>query len=205
MNTPNTVLYIDFSKHDAASFMSDDHYGHTTTVSGATWGKEGYTFDGTNDEITVADNSALDLTTALTIMTWMFPTAAGNRGIVAKRSGVGAANVNYNYFLNAGYGMSVYNGNAEGGAASSTAMPTSTWSLAGITWEGSTVNFYLNGLTDGSTTLALGAANAHALAIGSNGAAEYLKGKIGEVWVFNRILTPLEIQNLYLKTKWRYR
>ena len=32
----------------------------------------------------------------------------------------------------------------------------------------------------------------------------YFKGLIGDVRVYNRALTPLEIQRIYLATKWRY-
>lgn len=38
---------------NGSSFISRDHYGHLVTVSGATWGATGRTFDATNDYITL--------------------------------------------------------------------------------------------------------------------------------------------------------
>ena len=67
--------------------------GHTGTISGATWtaaGKFGgaLSFDGTNDWVTVADAAALDLTTGMTLMAWVYPTAHGRD--VAQRPDQGA-------------------------------------------------------------------------------------------------------------------
>src|SRR3990167_5915362 len=48
---PSLVLYLPLWKKDGSSFMSDDAYGHLATVTGATWGSQGRTFDGVDDLI----------------------------------------------------------------------------------------------------------------------------------------------------------
>src|SRR6185503_20012408 len=54
-------------------------YGNSGAISGATWPTQGrygnaLTFDGTNDWVTVADVPSLDLTSALTMEAWVYPT-----------------------------------------------------------------------------------------------------------------------------------
>ncbi len=203
--TDNLTLNVPLwqSECSAPIFPSIDDNALTATVNGATWSSTGYVFDGTNDEILVGDDAALDVG-ELTALVWVYPTAAGNRGILAKRNGTGAGSTNYNFFLNAGMGISVYNGIAEGPAASSTAMPLNAWSLCGVIWDGSAVTFIYNGAADGTTTLAIGNTNNHDLAIGSNGGVEFFKGRIGDAVKYDKAWTVATALQFYNATKWKY-
>lgn len=198
------VLYLPQWRPElgGSTVKSQDQYAHSVTIAG-TWGYQGRTLNGTTHETVIPDTAVLDLTSVTTLF-WLNPSAAGNRGIVAKRTGTGGANVNYNIFLNAGYGLSTYNGAGEGVAANDTAFTQNVWDFGGMTWTGTSIIYYKSGIADGANTLAIGAANGHDLFIGSNGATEYFQGVIGDVFVYNRVLTAAEIAHVYQSTKWRY-
>ena len=71
------VLYVPLwhEKLSGGTFASFDHNHHACTVTGATWGTQGRTFAGDdNDVITVANNDVFDITGAITIVMWVYPT-----------------------------------------------------------------------------------------------------------------------------------
>ena len=57
-------------------------FGHTGTISGASWTTKGkfgnaLSFNGTSDWVTISDANDLDLTTGMTLEAWVYPTALG--------------------------------------------------------------------------------------------------------------------------------
>lgn len=68
MHDPYLRFYVDLTKHDGATFMSDDAYGHLCTATSATWGLTGRAL-GTASEI---ETPSLGLTDAddYTICEW---------------------------------------------------------------------------------------------------------------------------------------
>ena len=98
--TTGPVAAYGFSEGSGTTATDVSGNVNTGTVSGATWtaaGKYGSAliFDGVNDRVTVPDAPSLDLTTALTLEAWVYPTAAGGWRTVllegdAKRVGLRA-------------------------------------------------------------------------------------------------------------------
>jgi hypothetical protein len=91
---------------------------------------------------------------------------------------------------------------------SDTAVVTDRWYMATMTWEnGGNLRGYVDAELQ-SFVYALSQdlySSNSVFYIGGWGSSYSLEGVIGEVLLFNRALTPAEIQNLYLATKWRYR
>jgi hypothetical protein len=177
--------------------------GHTGTVFSATWtasGRFGGTllFDGQNDWVTVNDTAALDLTTALTLEAWVYPTAAptGWRNIVGKE-GTGQMV----YFLHAGSssanrpGTGVWAGGAERALSGGAQLAPNVWVHLAATYDGTTQRLYVNGVEVASraqtgTVLA----TTGPLRIGGNGVwGEFFAGRIDDVRVYNRALSAAEI------------
>ena len=82
-----------------------------------------------------------------------------------------------------------------------------TWYTLGISRSGASVRCYINGVdaTSIAGTHIDPATCSDAAEIGSyQGSTQFFKGFIGELLIYNRALTPLEIQNHYLASKWRY-
>jgi hypothetical protein len=82
----------------------------------------------------------------------------------------------------------------------SRALPNNQWSHIIGTWDGATLNVYINGEIAGtsspSTSITYPSLNTQ---IGRwvGGGAQYFNGKIDQARIFNRALTPLEVESLY--------
>jgi len=219
---PSLVLYLPLYKLDGASFMSQDAYGHLCTVTGAVWRPTGRYFDGTDDGILVPPCAALDITAYLTVIGWINAApASGTQAVVSK----------YNFGDNqicwylAGESGSSDKFKAQvsevGDAAtykhyrSSVAVLDNSWHQVAFTWAVGTLTLFADGAEDISPTkvnddtftsifsvednIGIGASR-------SSGSWQHeISGYIGEVWVYNRALTPQEIQRNYMATKWRYK
>jgi glucose/arabinose dehydrogenase len=178
----------------------------TGTISGATWSTQGkfggaLSFDGVNDWVTVADGNALDFTAAMTAEAWLFPTALGSgswRNVLIKERTGGEV---YNLYANADtnapvvYVVGADNPGAPLDARGTSQLPLNTWSHLAVTYDSATLRLYVNGNQVGARAMA-GAllTSTGALRIGGNSVwGEFFQGRIDEVRLYNRALSPSEI------------
>jgi len=158
----------------------------------------GCDFDGTDDYARVDDNSELDLS-RVTMSAWIYPTNnSGRRMAISKRttSGSGA------YFIGTNSGtIEFFPGTADGTIHSSgQTAPLNTWTHIAATYDGASIMIYKNGDQVKKVSLTGSMVNsAHPLDIGHGfvGTDYYFLGKIDEARIYNRVLTPAEIQSLY--------
>jgi len=183
--------------------------GRTGTISGAAWTTQGrhgsaLSFDGVNDMVTVADHATLDLTTAMTLSAWVFPTAHGNgvwRNVMIKERAGGEV---YNLYSNVDTNVPtiyVVRSAAPGqplDARGTAALPLNAWTHLAATHDGTTVRLYVNGVQVGSRAVAGGLlTSTGALRIGGNSIwGEFFQGRIDEVRIHNRALSPAELQTI---------
>ncbi len=169
-------------------------------VSGATWTTQGryggaLSFDGVNDRVNVPDATLLDLTNAMTLEAWVYPTAlSGWRTVLMKESPSGLAYVLYAHDdvpRPAGY-VRVGSDQAVTGTA---ALPLNAWTHVALTYDGATLRFFQNGVQVGSRALTGSmAATTLPLTIGGNAPwGEYFAGRIDDVRVYSRALSAAEI------------
>ena len=200
------------------TIVSKDPNAHSCTVTGAVWTSQGRSFDGTDDKITIANHPALNITGALTLEAWArctLYTAAGTVfGSILEM--VNAATPTDNYDLLLTY-------NAVGptltlyfvwynGAYQTTSVDNgwiyNQWCHYVVTYNYGTVTLYRDGVNIKSESgkLALISSTGNTLQIGKYavGSQGWFKDMIGEVRIYNRALTPEEIQQNYLATKSRY-
>lgn len=184
---PSLVLYLPLHQLDGSSFMSKDKHGHLCAVTGALWRPNGHYFDGSDDYIDCGDSSALTITSG-TIEVWAYRQnkAGGN-----------------NHWLVAGYngggGYVYWTGGADTLAASAGTIHVNGNGASSATeerWQ----HIAVSGIALTAITNSLKVGTRHILLAGN-----YFEGYIGEVRIYNRALTPLEIQHNYQATKWRYR
>jgi hypothetical protein len=128
-------------------------------------------FNGTSQYLTVPDNAALQLSTgtAFTIEAWIYPTdlSAADHGIVAKRS-AGSAEWQFNIHPSYGY-LTFWNGVTT--YQSDITLSVNNWYHVAVTWDTTTLRFFVNGLigttytgltlTPGNNTLTIGAVYAN--------------------------------------------
>lgn len=126
-------------------------YGSTTN-SGSAY------FDGTGDYLTVPNNAVLNLGSSnFTMEAWIYLTAVGARATIIGKlsSGGSATDSSYGFEVNASnklYGY-VSNGTAYAGATGATSLVANVWYHAAFVRNGNTFTVYLNGVSDGTTTI----------------------------------------------------
>jgi PKD repeat protein len=202
----NTGLVAAFGFEEASGTQVIDVSGNANhgTISGGqrvTTNRFGSAlkFDGIDDWVTVNDSASLDLSEALTLEAWVYPTVEmrGYHTLFFKElaeQGNGA----YYFYANSDVGRpeaNVFVGGAKTLVAG-THLPTNTWTHLATTYDGSTQNLYVDGALVGSRpqtgSVALSSGK---LRIGGNSVwgDEYFAGHIDEVRVYNRALTQAEI------------
>jgi VCBS repeat-containing protein len=152
-------------------------------------------FDGTSALVTIPGSSSLDLTDAMTLEAWVYPTANGGwRDVVYKGT-------NDVYYLEGSSDLS--NRPAVGGTFSSPgplystgALPLDAWSHLAATYDGATLNLYVNGLQVASRAQTGPIATSSGpLTLGGDPVyGQYFAGLIDEVRVYSRALSGVEIQ-----------
>ena len=208
---PSLVFHADLAKHDGASFMSDDAYGHLCTVtSGPLWTPQGLVFDGSADKLqaTSTSFSGTNGSGAKTISFWVYTsnnTGVGN--LVCCSDSVGS---NWEIFRAADDPALSYYATGET-ATCSYDFVTNTFTFITVIIDGAgdEILWFANAdYISTSATATFGSDNGGGvLSIGVDNAAAptYANGTFGALWIYNRRQTPQEIQNIYLATKGRYR
>lgn len=198
------------------TFKSLDKYGHTCTVTGATWGYQGRIFDGNDDNISCGDVTALNGATAFTIICWfnqdiidqndtLFKkyTDADNRIYLATIASDGSTRF---YICNAA--------NTYGSFDYSTVITAGKWHHLVTYYNGAGANnsakmkIYVDTvevtLGFGAMTIPTTTADLSTKAFLLGDTAGALDGVIGEMLIYNRALGVNELTRHYQATKWRY-
>lgn len=206
---PSLVLYLPLYQLDGASFTSKDAYGHLCTVTGTLWTPNGRSFDGIDDYI------SSPYVQAYTLGAWVkqdgTPTETGRIIVIPKSTAVWNSpwlelalgkQPTGEFFADCNVGA-VYKS-----AVSTETFATNTWYYVATTYDKSNLILSVNGIQK-AITAAAGDITRYTqiVLIGSRSPAPAnpWKGTIGEVFIYNRALTPLEIQHNYIATRWRYR
>lgn len=176
----------------------------------------GLSFDETDNVITVPHSASLNVSTGYTVSSWVYfnSTAAaspitasliaknddGNwgHGWVIGRSSGGGNVVGGNIRIAVQHNR---NGNGPNSYYSNWVYPVDTWNYVTVSWDGSTVRYYLNGalVDSGALTTAPDTATG-TLHIGyghSNWYSTYHAGRIDDMRIYNRALSDVEISALY--------
>ena len=202
---PSLAFYLPLHELDGSSFRSRDAYGHLCTVTGATWGVQGRTFDGTDDKILVS--SITPPSGALSLFCWFKVLNSSSGALLSLNS----ASANQTMRIEA---TLEYKGSDNNSRRWAFDGRDGNWHCACLTTPGSAqadisssvliVDGVVKAVSSTTATGAPAARNAFQIATESSG-SYFLKAIIGEVRMYSRVLTPQEIQYIYLATKWRYR
>ena len=131
----------------------------------------------------------------MTLEAWVYPTVVMTdfRALIVK---------NYTYYLYASGGGDCGTGTPLGGIAvggdqvcPAVALPVNTWTHLAVTYDGSTLVFYSNGVQVASTAVSGPIPpSTQSLQIGASQFGEYFQGRIDEVRIYDRALSAPEIQ-----------
>ena len=185
------------------SIASNASYSRAGNLVGAPiWMNPGLKFNGTNDYVECSATTGNDVQTALTLSAWVRPERFNDWASIFTK---GTNTAPYAMQLwgdgslrfTANFGSP--GGAVGGGSWNSTAkLVANQWQHVAVTYDGTTVRFYLNGVLDvnqPTAALHFGVAD-EPLTIGVDlpGGDEYFKGTIRDARVYGRALSGSEIQ-----------
>ncbi len=216
-----TALNMPFNSNNSAGAGKTKDYsgnGNNGTINGATWsatsgfdGKGAYSFDGTNDYITIPHSSSINIISGqATYSMWLKRGRSGATEVLFDKNSVTPEPVYIRFSNNDRIYIQIFanDGSYHYFFASSTSTITDTdWHLLDVvfdydTWTNSKI--YIDGVaetlyspTQFGTQIAL--TNTGILTIGSpNSGADYnFNGKIDNVRIYNRALSAAQIKALY--------
>ncbi len=182
--------------------------GHDGTLSnGASFtnGEVGQAFllDGVSQYVEVPSSPAVSFgpTAPMSVALWAYRTGGGNvMHLLGKRDGCGGSSteINYQIALNMISGEGLTFGPAAGySAASGLDLPMNVWTHLAGTFDRTNLSLYINGELKVTRISSLGPENSAPLLIGGSGSCTPFAGRIDEVSLYNRALTPAEVQQQY--------
>jgi hypothetical protein len=140
------------------------------------------------------------LTSTLSISAWIYPTAYPSERAAIVVDSAGGSTDGYYFSLNSdGSLQSYWYGTSVPGYQSSGAntIPLNQWSFGTVTWSGSQVKLYVNGVLQTTATTTGGGAASNPIVIGAQTSTRQLAGKIDDLRMYSRVLSASEIQGLY--------
>jgi glucose/arabinose dehydrogenase len=199
---PGLVAAYGFDEGGGGTLTDRSGHAHHGTLSGPAWsaaGKSGgaLSFDGIDDHVRIPDHAELDLTTGMTLEAWVRPSAlSGWRTVVFKEQAT-----HMTYALYAATSTGPPTGQAYVGgqrdARGTAPIPAGAWTHLATSYDNSTLRLYVNGTQ--VRTLAAGGpmtVSTGPLKLGGNAIwREWFAGLMDDVRIYNRALTPAEIQS----------
>ena len=194
---PGLVAAYSFNEGTGTTVADASGTGNAGTIGTATWstlGKNGnsLSFNGSSARVTVPDAPSLRLTDAMTLEAWVFPTTVTSSvarcGLQGRRQLLPDG---YNAGRHQHLGRAASSRASYGETFGASALPASTWTHLGATYDGATLRLYVNGAQVASKaqtgTLAT---SANPLNIGGDTFYnQYFSGRIDDVRVYNTALT----------------
>jgi len=206
---PNAVGVWHFDEGSGTTTFDATSNGNDGTLqNGVSWttlGKYGsaLSFDGVDDYVYVPGDSSLDITAAITISAWVYPTAGSyNRGIVNKWDSTNS------YYFNIINNDKLYiyiNGFVTDQFSGVSVIPMNEWTYVAMSFDGNTQKLclYVNGNLDNSATTSATSINSATEEI-TIGALEdagifefFFQGKIDEVTILDYAISSQEIKDIY--------
>ncbi len=197
---PAPVAAYGFNEGSGTSTADASGSGNTGSIGSSTWTTQGrfgnaLSFNGQNARVTINDSASLDLTTAMTLEAWVFPTVLGGwRDVVYK----GPDDI---YFLEGssdGTGSSPATGGTFSGSPlyGTSGLPLNTWSHLASTYDGVTMRLYVNGAQVSSRPqTGQIATSTGALTIGGDATyGQHFAGRIDDVRVYKVALTQAQVE-----------
>ena len=203
---PYLVLCLPLYMLDGASFMSREAYGHLCTVTGALWTPQGRSFDG-DDYITVPYSASLNIASAITIKAVVKPLGAHTGGYGSlwwdqQQDSRNRILISDDGSVTAQF---IIGGVDKSASAAAGSVPLNVFTDVVFTYDGAEIVLWINGVKKTPTAATGAIEGSLGDRIIGKATTLLLNGVIGEKAVYNRALNPLEIQNNYLATKWRYK
>jgi hypothetical protein len=178
----------------------------TVTANSLTYANDAttsFSFNGSNDKLTLSTNTLLSGTQDYTIEAVFRTTTAGSVDYIFGNYGVAAgASGGLEYYVY----QNRLNNYISGNVQSATNLNANQWYISSVVRNGTTITHYLNGQPDGSGTSGSGISTTNPFTIGNGHdyTSEAFGGTIAAVKVYNRALSAVEILQNFNALRIRY-
>ncbi len=199
--TATPVAAYSFDEEDEESATDTTGDGHTATVEGAKWTEHGryggaYEFDAEEEDVLkIPASPELDFDEEFTLEAWVRPSGAENHHapLIDKQEGGG-----HGYFL---YEGGVVSDRPVGAVEewqehvhADDPLPAHAWSHVALAFTGNRTYLYVDGeLVDNGAAEPVVTPEGELEIGGSSDTGEYFDGRIDEVRIYNRGLSPTEV------------
>ncbi len=207
------VAAYGFNEGTGATSRDASGNNNTASLNTATWTPQGkygggLSFNGAAI-VSVADAASLDLTTGVTMEAWAFPAVTGGgeyATLLMKQNSSGALPTHVYALHGRAYvsdtgprlpGLRINTGTSFPVVSGGSLLAANTWTHVAATWDGSVMRVYLNGIQVASRAAIGSLVNSSGqLSIGGHRflSSEYFNGILDEIRIYNRALSPSEIQ-----------
>ena len=183
---------------DALDYSSYENHG---TINGATQGASGilgetaYSFDGTDDYVN--PGTLPSITNAATVSVWLKTnTISADQGVIWLRDNK-SIRININFDGKGKANCWIYNGTSRSKVDISCS--ANEWINYTATWDGQTLKFYRDGVLEGTVQESTMDSGANSDLFGNSEPSDPrpFNGKMSNIRVYNRALSPHEVQYLY--------
>jgi hypothetical protein len=197
LNVTNVSQYINGTRSSTQGLIDASGKGNTMSLSDVSFDSSVFpqiTFDGTNDYIDISSFAPGSNSTG-TISAMVYPTQNSADAYVMGVGGNTTYGASRAIRVNGGYWSTVSYGSSTEDFNSIVAAPLNTWQHVAFVWNGTTVNFYHNGVLYTTTKSGMVNFAGDKLSIGRPpwGPGSYWQGKINTAQVYDRALSESEI------------
>lgn len=193
-NAKDTTPYSDDGAVNGAT-LTTDRFGRANSA---------YSFNGTNQYLTLPSSQATNSET-VTVSAWINTTQSANPASIIEKWNGGGGTVAYPYVLRLATDhitFNAYDATHAPGVSSPVVVNDGKWHLVtGVRTKGGTLSLYIDGVLSGTATdTTVGdTTNSAPVGIGDRGSvgAYYFAGSIDDVRIYNRALSADEVVALY--------
>ena len=198
----SAIYHMNGNANDVKNSNNGVASGAVNNASSAKIGSGGYYFDGSNDFINVSNSASLNLSTTISISTWINLKDAGSYpAITTKANSFGCWGFLYQFNSNlAKPSLFINQSNYVWTNDADTAVPLNTWHHIAVTYDGvNKLTYYLDGGANGTYTVDGGSfcTNGGNMVIGARYDGFHIKGMLDELIIFNYTLNQTEVNWLY--------
>jgi len=203
-NMDDAVLRFDFTEETETIVYDKSGNENDGSIIGATWytddSHNALEFNGLADYVFVTDHESLDITSELTLEAWIKPenmTGVGWHEIISKGSNYVYQMLYNDEIRKLGIGVRI---DGKTNFVELPYIPDGAWHHIVGTYKSNEFNVYFDGVLNKSRNDIQGSINTNdeplvlgSLLTGGNVSTNHWNGSIGEICIYNRILTPDEI------------